>query len=169
MKRLYFMTAIVMILVAFNLSCEKAPMEPQSLEMGIKENTIPLIKEGCTPGYWKNHTESWVGYDPQQQVQEVFNDSRIDDYYGLENATLLEALKFGGGRGKEGALRIMLRAAVASLLNSANPDVGYSVDPQFETVLKYKVSLCFRFWSREQILEFAAMLDGWNNQFCPLN
>lgn len=28
--------------------------------------------EGCTPGYWKNHTDAWVTYTPNQTVDSVF-------------------------------------------------------------------------------------------------
>ena len=31
--------------------------------------------EGCTPGYWKNHTEAWVGYTSDQAFSSVFDDA----------------------------------------------------------------------------------------------
>ena len=32
----------------------------------------PNPTEGCTPGYWKNHEESWVTYTTTQTVDSVF-------------------------------------------------------------------------------------------------
>ena len=29
--------------------------------------------KGCTPGFWKNHPEAWVGYDPNQTIGSVFS------------------------------------------------------------------------------------------------
>ena len=55
--------------------------------------------QGCTPGYWKNrnHLDSWVpaGYNPSSQVQSVFGSASA--YSAEGSASLLEALKFGGG------------------------------------------------------------------------
>jgi hypothetical protein len=44
---------------------------------------------------------------------------------GSSAATLHEALSFTGGPGIEGAERLLLPQAVASLLNAAHPDVRF--------------------------------------------
>lgn len=74
--------------------------------------------EGCTPGYWKNHTQSWEEYAPGQRVSSVFT-----SYAGTE--TLLQALQGGGGSGLDGARKILLRAAVAAVLNAAHDSLEY--------------------------------------------
>ena len=81
-----------------------------------------LGNQGCTPGYWKNHTDSWppTGYSPGQAVDSVF--ANVNTFYpALGNATLFQALGFDGGPGAEGAAEILLRAGVAALLNAAHP------------------------------------------------
>jgi hypothetical protein len=42
---------------------------------------------------------------------------------GMDNNTLMEALNFGGGKGVEGAAKILFRAAVAAILNATHPNL----------------------------------------------
>jgi len=72
--------------------------------------------EGCSQGYWKNHSHSWgpTGY---------YTTDKYNDIFGVDydkTKTLLEALDSGGGG--ENALG---RQAVAALLNAAHPRVDY--------------------------------------------
>jgi hypothetical protein len=72
--------------------------------------------QGCTPGYWKNHTGSWVGYSPTALFDKVFGVT----YYGsltLEQATALK----GGG------FNALARHAASALLNSSNPNISYGL------------------------------------------
>lgn len=87
----------------------------------------PVCDEGCTPGYWKQdqHFDSWPApYTPDSNLRDVFVTSPVEL---VPDDTFLEALNYGGGSGIAGATRILLRAAVASLLNSAAPDVDFAV------------------------------------------
>lgn len=54
-------------------------------------------KRSCTPGYWKNHTDSWpaAGYSPSQKVGSVFAQAAL--YPSLGSDTLHGALSFKGG------------------------------------------------------------------------
>ena len=81
-------------------------------------------KEGLTPGFWKNHTDLWQGYSPNQTLESVFN---VPDSLGLDNTTLLQALNFGGGSGVKGAAQNLFRQAVAALLNAAHIHVDYAL------------------------------------------
>jgi hypothetical protein len=72
--------------------------------------------QGCTPGYWKNHTGSWIGYAPTDNFDKVFG---ITHYGSL---TLLEAAGLGGG-----GFNALARHAAAALLNSSNPNVSYDL------------------------------------------
>jgi hypothetical protein len=122
--------------------------------------------QGCTPGYWKNHTASWppTGYTTGQDIDTVF--ASVNTYYSdLGNAGLREALSFTGGSGNHGAAEILLRAAVAALLNAAHPNVAYprtaaSVIADVNTALLD---------DRDTMLALAALLDADNNRGCPLN
>ncbi|MDQ3783703.1 MAG: hypothetical protein M3360_02305 [Actinomycetota bacterium] len=116
--------------------------------------------EGCTPGYWKNHPEAWVGYSPSQTVASVFD----GEHGSLSDATLIEALSFDGGSGLVGAERILLRASVASLLNaSSDIDFGYGATRVVNSTNRALLSD-----SRPRILRLAAEFDRLNNRGCPL-
>jgi hypothetical protein len=122
--------------------------------------------QGCTPGYWKNHSDSWppTGYSPGQTVRSVFPNVQTL-YPSLGDATLLAALAFGGGPGNQGAAEILLRAAVAALLNASHPDVSY---PRTAASVLSDVNLALLL-SRDPMLVLAAALDADNNRGCPLN
>jgi len=119
---------------------------------------------GCTPGYWKNHLDSWgpTGFDPDQSIGSVFTEVSA----AVENATLLDALNFRGGRGAAGAERILLRAAVAGLLNAAHPDVDYSIAIG---ILTGDVDDAIETGNRAIMLDLAAQVDFDNNAGCPLD
>lgn len=121
--------------------------------------------QGCTPGYWKNHTDSWTTgtYQPTTLVGDVF----ADEPASLSNWTLLQALQGGGGPGVLGASKILLRAATAALLNESLVG-GYNATIQG---ILNNVSAAFRSGDRDTILDEAAKYDAKNNALggCPLN
>jgi hypothetical protein len=120
--------------------------------------------EGCTPGYWKqdHHFDSWVGFTQNQTIGSVFDVPGTT----FDNVTLLAALDGGGGPGIDGATRILLRAAVASLLN-ASGDVNFNLTTA-EIVSQVNTALASG--DRGTILALAGQLDTFNNQGeCPLN
>ncbi len=125
-------------------------------------------EQGCTPGYWKNHTQNWEEYSPQSLLKFNFT---IPAALGVPaNTTFLQALQGGGGPGLPGAATILLRAAVAGYLNAAHEGVGYPyrrfTDP-FN--IKSQVNAALASGNRQTILDLAAVLDAANNLGCPLN
>ena len=86
--------------------------------------------------------------------------------FGLDNATLRQALSFSGGSGNTAAARILLRAAVAALLNSAHPDLDY---PRTTAEVLADVNAALASNNRSTMLNLAAELDADNNLGCPLN
>ena len=86
---------------------------------------VPLIQQACSLGYWKNHLAAWepTGLSPDDTVQSVFSESAA--YRGLGSATLLEALESGGGDDVDDKAAIMMRQAVASMLDALHPGVAY--------------------------------------------
>ena len=122
--------------------------------------------QGCTPGYWKNHTDSWppTGYSPSQSVVSVF--SSTSAYPSLGSASLIDALAFGGGADLSGAVEIILRAGVAALLNAAHPSVSF---PRTPAEVIATVDAAIASGDRDTILNTAAALDADNNLGCPLN
>jgi hypothetical protein len=123
----------------------------------------PVGTEGCTPGYWKNHPEDWVVYSPNQTTSSVF--SAASQYGALGSQTLLQSLQGGGGPGTTGAAKILLRAAVAALLNSVQPEVNYPYSPG---QIINKVNKALMTNNRQTILQLATKLDEFNNLGCPL-
>jgi hypothetical protein len=83
--------------------------------------TTPPGREGCTPGFWKNHTEDWDVYVPGQTVLSVFSAAPPS----VANLTLLQGLQNGGGQ--EEALT---RHAISALLGAANDEVDYPLSVQ---------------------------------------
>ena len=123
--------------------------------------------EGCTPGYWKNHTSSWSasGYSPSQTVESVFNVP--GSLSPLGDATLLQALSFQGGTGKAGAARILLRAPTAGLLNLSNPTIDYGGT---KAMFISRTNTALASGSRTKMINLATEFDNRNNQGnCPLN
>jgi hypothetical protein len=120
--------------------------------------------QGCTPGYWKQsqHFDSWVGYTPTQLVSSVF--SGVDP--SLASKTLQQTLDGGGGPGIVGAQKILLRAAVAALLNAANSNVDY---PRTTAQIIADVNAALASNNRDTMLTLATALDKDNNLGCPLN
>ena len=132
--------------------------EPQVVE--------PPGNEGCTPGYWKNHTRSWAGtgYTPGQTTGSVF--SGASAFPSLASQTLLQSLQGGGGPGTLGAAKILLRAAVAALLNAAHSGVDY---PRTSAEIIADVNAALASNNRNTMLELASELDDDNNGGCPHN
>jgi hypothetical protein len=78
----------------------------------------PTGGEGCTPGYWKNHTSAWPApYTPGMDFDTVFGVNVF-----TPNRTLLGALRLGGG-----GLNALARHATAALLNAASSEVDYAL------------------------------------------
>ncbi|HEX6862332.1 MAG TPA: hypothetical protein VF414_05925 [Thermoanaerobaculia bacterium] len=122
--------------------------------------------EGCTPGYWKNHTDSWAGtgYSPGQTTGSVF--SGASAFPALAAQSLLTSLQGSGGPGTLGGAKILLRAAVAALLNAAHSGVDY---PWTTAEILADVNAALTSNNRNTMLALAAELDSDNNLGCPLN
>lgn len=85
--------------------------------------------QGCTPGYWKNHTAVWTTYKPTDSFNAVFGVSY------KASLTLGGALNLGGG-----GFEALARHAVAALLNAAHGDVNYGLE---ESQIKALVQQAF--------------------------
>ena len=124
--------------------------------------------EGCTPGYWKNHTSNWEEHEATDSFAAEFGTALAGTKFA--NITFLEALQGGGGSGVDGARSILLRAAAAAFLNAAHEDVGYPYrryDDPFNIQSQVKSALLSG--NRDTMLTLAAQLDRDNNLGCPLN
>lgn len=85
--------------------------------------TMPVFA-GCSHGYWKNHGEVWPSpYTPGTKLGQVFS---LPSFAGaLSNKSLDDALRFKGGDTTLEKAEILLRNAVAAVLNSAHASIDY--------------------------------------------
>ena len=126
----------------------------------------PEKPEGCGHGYWKNHEEAWepTGYTPEDLVGAVFPIPA--DLAELADDTLMDALEYPGGNGVIGAARILLRHAVAGLLNAAHPDVNF---PRTPAEIIAAVGTALASGDRQTILDCKDEVNQQNSQGCPLH
>jgi hypothetical protein len=121
----------------------------------------PDPTQGCTPGYWKNHTDAWVTYTPDQTVDSVFTGADPS----LGSAALLDALNFQGGSDLVGKEEILLRAGVAALLNTT-AGIDYGVSPKgIVTAVNKRLAT----QDPNKIIKLATELNARNNLACPLS
>jgi hypothetical protein len=133
-------------------------------------NATNIGHEGCTPGYWKTHTDNWQETTPSALVKDLYADARAN----VADKTLLVALDGGGGPGADGAATILARAAVASWLNAAHEGVGFpwrraTTGLDGRPALVPTVNAAFASGDRATMLDLASRLDTDNNLGCPLN
>lgn len=122
--------------------------------------------QGCTPGFWKQkqHLDSWAatGFSPNQTLESVFD---VPDSFGVDNVTLLKALSFNGNSSLTGAAKVLLKAGVAALLNSASPGVDY---PLTTAEVIAQVNAALASGDRNTMIALAEQLDAYNSLSCPL-
>jgi hypothetical protein len=119
--------------------------------------TAAAAYEGLSHGYWKNHTEDWTVYSPSATLESVFD---IPDTLGLDSYTLDQALDFTGGNTVEEKAQILLRNAVASLLNAAHPNIDYPLSLA-EVIAEVNAALASE--NAATMLELEAILNEYNN------
>lgn len=138
--------------------------------------------EGCTPGYWKTHTDSWLETEGGNPIPTtaLFSTKFYPGQTGpmptgaLTGKTFLQALQGGGGPGVAGAELILGRAATAAYLNAANEGLGYpwrrsgpGLDGRPALLPTVRDAINSR--DRDTMLDLAARLDADNNLGCPLS
>jgi hypothetical protein len=133
--------------------------------------------QGCTPGYWKNHTESWQENTPPDDMPSP--DAPVSSIFSgatpvTGNQTLTAALAGGGGPGTAGAEKILMRAAVAAYLNAASNDLAFpwrrfsrGIDGRPGLVNAVNSAIASN--NRATMIALATRLDDDNNLGCPLN
>jgi hypothetical protein len=155
-------------LVSFDLNAHTAKVHIfDGATTHLKFTNAPFVgNQGCTPGYFKQrqHFDSWTGYTTSEPVSLVFTGVLPS----LAAESLLDALQGGGGPGLAGAETILLRAAVAALLNAGNTNVSY---PLTTADIISEVNAALATGDRDTILTLATRLDNFNNGpgGCPLN
>lgn len=133
-----------------------------SFLVAVPAQAVGIGNEGCTPGYWKNHTENWQ----EVEAGTLLTAEGFDPESTSDSATFLDALNYKGGSGLSGAEQILLRAAAAAYLNAIHDGLAY---PLRRGQIVMQVNAAIDTGSRAKILKLATKLDNMNNLGCPLN
>ncbi|HEY0387257.1 MAG TPA: hypothetical protein VGC71_02335 [Gaiellales bacterium] len=123
----------------------------------------PIGTQGCTLGYWKNHTNAWVTYSPTDTIGATFHLTTVQTPYASN--TLLEGLGFQGGSGLLGGERILLKQAIAGLLNSS-AGLDYGAGTTEIIGITHNAILS---GNRDLMITRAGQFDTRNNVGCPLS
>jgi hypothetical protein len=157
MRRKAFVAAVLVALAALSAT----------------QTGLASMQHGCTHGFWKQeqHFVFWsVRYTPDTPIEAVF--ANVPDE--LVGDTLLEALRYKGGRGVLGGARILLREAVAALLNAAydrdhGGAWGWDGNPWWnESEIIAGVSKNLGGELRSWMIEGHEYLEDHNDSVCPL-
>jgi len=122
------------------------------------------VFDGCSHGYWKNHPTEWPApYAPGTKLGDVFD---LGAFGVPSDDTLQDALGFKGGNTTLDKAKILLRNAVAGLLNSAHPEINYYQKNTALFVLEVNDGLASN--DGQTMLELEAKLDAANHgsAFC---
>ncbi|WP_205728703.1 hypothetical protein, partial [Flavobacterium sp. GT3P67] len=118
------------------------------------------VAEGCTLGYWKNHTNRWCStYTPSMLFGSVFANAPSS----LANLTLLQALNLGGG-----GIYNLARQGVAALLNACSDEVDYPAPYSSSPQLVINAVNAAFLTGGKAPGALATQLDILNNSGCPL-
>ncbi len=107
-------------------TCSDVVVGPGETKTCVITNTQVALQY-CSPGYWKNHSSSWVTYSPSQLFSSVFEQISVlwsskGKPAPVANPTLQQALEANGG-----GLNQLARATVNALLNtSAGLNTGFT-------------------------------------------
>jgi hypothetical protein len=124
----------------------------------------------CTPGYWKNHVDTWPGLVTSASGAQLnlSPDTKVGDLFAGANVTkdktLLEALQGGGGTGSAGAEKILMRAAVARLLNAGFDNEKLALDR-----IRTNTSDAISSGDRDAMTTLGTFYDNINNGVCGLS
>ncbi len=140
------------------LSLILAPADSPALEANLAE------ADACPAGFWRS---------PQNEGVWALTGFRRGDRIGTQfragvphdGRTLADALRFGGGPGVDGGERILLRAAVAALLNAGHPAHDY---PLSAAEVRQRVDAALAGGDRGVMLQLAGELDLLNDRPCGL-
>jgi hypothetical protein len=107
----------------------------------------PTGLQGCTPGYWKNHLDSWAaaGYSPSADFDATFGVN-----FFSPNITLIQAVNRGGGGNNR-----LARHGTAALLSAAHSGVDYPISVAAVIAAVQAGN--------------ADLLEGYNELGCPIN
>ncbi len=145
---------LYVVIVSYNL-----PGNICILSDSIEITVEICLEQGCTLGYWKNHTDRWDCYETCTLYNSIFTGSTLSS-----SLTLLQALNLEGNTAGEN----LARQSVAALLNICSEGVSYSSEFTTEQALVDYVNAAFG-PGAPTVNEAGNHLDFLNNSDCPLS
>lgn len=146
-----------------DLHVQGIAIDPVTFALSVTNSDVLNIEDveglcessGCTPGYWKNHEETWppTGYSPDDDFDTVFGVDAFDP-----DLTLMEALD------PTNPLSTFASHAVAALLNSTHPGEHFAISP--ETVIDF-VQEAIADGSRTKLEDTKNIFANLNEKGCP--
>jgi hypothetical protein len=129
------------------------------------QRDVPEGDQGCTPGYWRNHADRWLGVAPTDDFDATFSDADTTVNFFNPDITLGTAIWLGGG-----GVNAFARHATAALLNAhggvPNSD-GTTV--QYPYSVAEVIKMVQDVWTEVLDMEEAKdRFDVANNLGCPL-
>jgi hypothetical protein len=115
--------------------------------------------QGCTLGYWKNHTNRWCeSYRTCDRFGDVFANAPAS----LANLSLLQALNLGGG-----GIYNLARQGCAALLNACSGEVAYAGYSDSTQAVIDAVNQAYAAGGTAPGI-MGAQMDFYNNSGCPM-
>lgn len=140
--------------------------DPLGLDINLANNTVStgvhVWWKGGSLGYWKNNPKLWAvtGYSVTTKLGDVFTPVPSS----LKSNTFLTALGYKGRSDTVGASQILLRSAVAALLNSCNYPASKDYPLKPSEIIS-QVNDALKSGNRATMLTLATKLEYWNNGF----
>jgi len=151
--------------VEFNVPAGYAPFYPDGTITATVPDGYPDFSElnlapwsGCSLGFWKTHTSVWPSpWTSTTQLKPTFA--------FFTNATFLTGLNYGGGPGITGGQQILLKQAVAALLNETKYGTAFGPYTS-QAALITAVNAALNSGNRTTMTDLASALDSVNNGVC---
>ncbi len=130
--------------------------------------TVVPGDEGCTPGFWRNHTELWDGIGSDDVTTTIQTTDGFNATFGVtpaqsglaDTVTLIDAVNLGGG-----GLMALNRHAAAALPSAESVNYSYSLAG---VIALYRDAVGADA-GPESIYSALAKLSAANEKGCPLN
>jgi hypothetical protein len=152
--------------VTANLGKRAVMAKDRARYFGKKKDNGEVGEEGCTPGFWRNEpTWTNTAYSPTDTIESAFT-AVSTAFPALEGDTLLEALAYSGGPAAIDKASLLLRHAVAALLNASHPGVSY---PMTVAEIQAAVNAALLTQDPATMEDLKDELEEFNELGCPID
>jgi hypothetical protein len=128
---------------------------------------VPEGDQGCTPGYWRNHADRWLGVAPADDFDDTFSDADTTVNFFTPDITLGTAIQLGGG-----GVNAFARHATGALLNAYGgvANVGDGATVEYPYTVAQVIQMVQDVWNGDLDMEEAKdLFEEANELGCPLS